>query len=250
MSRLITAQSTLSVTHIPFMQCSTAVCSKQQQRQQQQARICWCLATLITRLGATAQRSALPLPAVQTTCSRTSSRTCSRVQGVPHLHHHQAHELLPASWRGSLNSNRPATTEPTATTNGSSGNSSANGDSKHGFSSNSGPVQSYQALFQEHAAGAGGGSSSSMQRLASLRFSVVRAVEFGQKLRLVGSPDCLGAWDAARGPDMKWHEGHKWARTLTWQQGATPSSLWWCTGLGRLSGSLAATGAGGASFSS
>ncbi|KAF6251659.1 carbohydrate-binding-like protein [Scenedesmus sp. NREL 46B-D3] len=122
-----------------------------------------------------------------------------------------AHELLPASWRGSLNGNRPATTEPTATTNGSSGNSSANGDSKHGFSSNSGPVQSYQALFQEHAAGAGGGSSSSMQRLASLRFSVVRAVEFGQKLRLVGSPDCLGAWDAARGPDMKWHEGHKWA---------------------------------------
>jgi hypothetical protein len=49
-----------------------------------------------------------------------------------------------------------------------------------------------------------------MQRLASLRFSIEKAVEYGQKMRLVGSPDCLGAWDAANGPDMKWHEGHKW----------------------------------------
>jgi hypothetical protein len=68
-------------------------------------------------------------------------------------------------------------------------------------------VQSYQALFQGGVAGIG---SSSAQRLASLRFSIVRAVEYGQRLRLVGSPDCLGAWDADQAPDMKWHEGHKW----------------------------------------
>jgi hypothetical protein len=132
------------------------------------------------------------------------SGTRTRVQGVPPLRDHQAHEL-PASWRSSLNG-----TESSSSDNANSNSNSkrnANGYSKHESSGNTGPVQSYQALFQQHASGVG---SSSMQRLVSLRFSIEKAVEYGQRMRLVGSPDCLGAWDAEQGPDMKWHEGHKW----------------------------------------
>ncbi|WIA30379.1 hypothetical protein OEZ86_000465 [Tetradesmus obliquus] len=141
-----------------------------------------------TWLGAAARRSALPLPALRI----CSSRPRSRVQGVPPLRDQQAHEL-PVSWRNSLK-NRQTEADNAAASNGSN---------TREFSSNSGPVQSFQALFQ----GSGG---STTPRLASLRFSIVRAVEYGQKLRLVGSPECLGAWDAEQGPDMKWHEGHKW----------------------------------------
>uniref|UniRef100_A0A383WF17 CBM20 domain-containing protein n=1 Tax=Tetradesmus obliquus TaxID=3088 RepID=A0A383WF17_TETOB len=141
-----------------------------------------------TWLGAAARHSALPLPALRI----CSSRPRSRVQGVPPLRDQQAHEL-PVSWRNSLK-NRQTEADNAAASNGSN---------KREFSSNSGPVQSFQALFQ----GSGG---STTPRLASLRFSIVRAVEYGQKLRLVGSPECLGAWDAEQGPDMKWHEGHKW----------------------------------------
>jgi hypothetical protein len=131
------------------------------------------------------------------------SRPRTKVQAVSPLRDHQAHEL-PASWRSSLNGTDSSTSD---NPNSNSNNSNRNGKSKHESSGNSGPVQSYQALFQQHASGAG---SSSLQRLASLRFSIEKAVEYGQKMRLVGSPDCLGAWDAAAGPDMKWHEGHKW----------------------------------------
>lgn len=43
-----------------------------------------------------------------------------------------------------------------------------------------------------------------------MRFSIVRAVEYGQALRVVGCCPALGSWDASKGCAMEWHEGHKW----------------------------------------
>lgn len=52
-----------------------------------------------------------------------------------------------------------------------------------------------------------------------LRFTVPSfATQPGQQLVIVGSCAQLGAWNAAQGLSLKWHEGHQWDGFLELQQ--------------------------------
>ncbi|KAI8466100.1 MAG: pyruvate phosphate dikinase [Monoraphidium minutum] len=44
-----------------------------------------------------------------------------------------------------------------------------------------------------------------------VRFSLRKEVNYGQQLRVVGSAPGLGSWDATRGLQLKWSDGHVWS---------------------------------------
>lgn len=55
---------------------------------------------------------------------------------------------------------------------------------------------------------------------AHVRLCITRAVEFGQNMRVTGSGPEMGAWNADKGPKLKWNDGHKWTADVTLAPGA------------------------------
>ena len=45
---------------------------------------------------------------------------------------------------------------------------------------------------------------------AAVKFSLQKRVEFGDKLRIVGSHDALGSWNVDQGPELVWSDGDVW----------------------------------------
>lgn len=50
--------------------------------------------------------------------------------------------------------------------------------------------------------------------LCAVTFAVKHHVNYGQRLKVVGSPDALGAWECSAAPEMAWSEGDQWALTV------------------------------------
>jgi hypothetical protein len=65
-------------------------------------------------------------------------------------------------------------------------------------------VLSFQQIFTDE--GPAGGKAG-----ARVHFCITRELAFGQGLKLAGGPEGLGAWNHTKGPDMKWHDGHRWS---------------------------------------
>lgn len=50
---------------------------------------------------------------------------------------------------------------------------------------------------------------------AHVQLCITKAVEYGQNMRVTGSGPDLGAWNAEKGPKLRWSEGHKWTADVT-----------------------------------
>lgn len=51
--------------------------------------------------------------------------------------------------------------------------------------------------------------------VARVRLCIVRAVEYGQNMRVTGSGPDFGSWNTDNGPKLKWNDGHKWTADIT-----------------------------------
>lgn len=54
---------------------------------------------------------------------------------------------------------------------------------------------------------------------AKLYADLLRQVQFGQSLKLVGDNPALGGWDIGRAPGMKWSNHHIWSVELDIKEG-------------------------------
>lgn len=50
--------------------------------------------------------------------------------------------------------------------------------------------------------------------MGSVKFSVPVKVDFGDKVKVVGSHPSLGSWDCNSGIELNWNEGHIWEREV------------------------------------
>lgn len=52
-----------------------------------------------------------------------------------------------------------------------------------------------------------------------VKFKIKKELQFGDRLAVVGSADMLGKWDAAKGLELVWSDGHVWQAEVTLPSG-------------------------------
>lgn len=77
------------------------------------------------------------------------------------------------------------------------------------------PVSAQHQCSSWHAARRGNATALITHDAHTSPANTHRQLEFGQGLKLAGSADVLGGWDHTKGPDLQWHEGHRWSVQLS-----------------------------------
>lgn len=81
-------------------------------------------------------------------------------------------------------------------------------------SGSSSPARSPSASVTQRSAGPMGFQRTTVNSTTPVTFWLKYKAEFGQRIRVVGSSEELGAWSQRRGPELTWGPGDMWSVTL------------------------------------